>query len=63
MAKAATPAEISKVQLDAIESLLEHYKQRRATDPAAQRMIEMLEASKQRVKAAVPAEEVARSLR
>ncbi|HMC10389.1 MAG TPA: hypothetical protein VKH44_03830 [Pirellulaceae bacterium] len=61
--KAATPAEISKVQLDAIESLLEHYKQRRATDPAAQRMIEMLEASKQRVKAAVPAEEVARSLR
>jgi hypothetical protein len=61
--KIATSAEIGKVQLDAIESLLARYKQRAANDPASQRMIEMLEASKMRLKAATPAEEVARALR
>jgi hypothetical protein len=57
------PAEATKRQLEIIDALLERYKERLQNDPAAQRMIDALEQSKQRFKTIAPAQEAARIVR
>ena len=59
----AAPADIAQRQLEIIDSLLERYKQRLNGDPSAQRVIESLEALKQRTKADLPASDAPRVLR
>ena len=60
---AATPQEALRRPLESIDNLLELYKKRLPTDPAAQRMIDSLEQSKQRYKALLPELETTRVVR
>jgi hypothetical protein len=48
------PADIARLQIQSVDTMLERYRQRLPTDPAAQRMIDSLEQTKARLKALAP---------
>jgi len=60
---AALPQETLQRHLESIDNLLQHYTQRLQRDPAAQQMIDVLEQSKRRYKAMLPALDAARVVR
>lgn len=60
---AVAPAGSVNRQLESVDLLIERYKQRLPTDPLAQRMIDLLEQSKQRYKEMLPAGDTKRVVR
>ena len=53
--QALKPAEAMRLQLQSLDAILDRYRKRAQTDASAQRMVEALEQTKARLKAATPA--------